>query len=271
MLKNSICKIKKLGSELMIQFLIILALPLTTHAWSLTGHRVVGQIAENHLEAESLKKVKALLGHETMAEASNWADFIKSEPKWKKANPWHYVTVSDGKTYKDMKKSKDGDVVWAINHFCKQLKNKKSTKTEKQQALKFLIHFVGDIHQPLHVGTGHDRGGNEVSIEWFGEKTNLHRVWDDLLIKMQDYSYTEYTKWIDHAKDKDIKKWKSDSIETWVKESKDLRKDVYDIVKNKEKYKHHGEYKYNHKNIKNLNQSLLKAGHRLAAKIKECI
>ncbi|MCH2534692.1 MAG: S1/P1 nuclease [Bdellovibrionales bacterium] len=255
----------------LITILVIALVPGAIHAWSQIGHRVVGQIAENHLNKESLKKAKKLLGHESLAEASSWADFIKSETKWKKANPWHYVTISEGKSYKDMKKNKDGDVVWAINHYCKQLKNKKSSKKDKTEALKFLIHFVGDVHQPLHVGTGHDRGGNEVKIEWFGETTNLHRVWDDLLIKMQDYSYTEYTKWIDHASKKDIKKWRADTIETWLQEAMAMRQDVYDIIKNKDKYKSHGEYKYNHKNIKNLNKSLLKAGLRLAAKIDECL
>lgn len=251
--------------------LLITLTPLQLLSWGQLGHRVVGQIAENQLDSNSLKQVKKLLSNESLAEASTWADFIKSDPKWKKANPWHYVTVTEGKTYKQMKKNKNGDVVWAINHFCKQLKNESTSKKEKQQALKFLIHFIGDIHQPLHVGIGHDRGGNEIKLEWFSENTNLHRVWDEQLIKMQDYSYTEYTKWIDHASNKDIKKWKSDSIDTWIKEAMALRKDIYDIVKNKTKYKINGEYKYNHKNIKNLNQALLKAGHRLAAKIEDCL
>lgn len=252
-------------------FILILISPLTSFGWGQIGHRIVGEIAEKSLNKEGLKAVNKILGTQSLADVSNWADFIKSDPKWKKAYSWHYTTVEDGKSYKEMKTNKSGDVVWAINHFCKVLGKKTAKAKEKKQALKFLVHFVGDIHQPLHVGTGLDRGGNDVKISWFNQQTNLHRVWDDLLIKMQDYSYTEYVKNINHATDQQIKKWKSGTINTWINESIGLRKDVYDIIKNKSKYKKNPEFNYNYKNIKNLNTALLKAGHRLAAKIESCI
>lgn len=240
-----------------------------TFAWGPIGHRVVGKIAELHLDAKTAAKVKAILGNESLASVANWADFIKSDPNWRKANPWHYVSIPDGKTYKTIEKNKDGDVVWAIEHFSKVLVDKKATKEQKAEAIKFLVHFVGDIHQPLHVGHVHDRGGNSVKINWFKEETNLHSVWDESLIDMQKLSYSEMVEFINHPSKEDVKKWKSEGIEEWMKESIALRDSVYDIVKNKDQYKKYGEYLYNYKNIENLNRRMLQAGVRLAALLEK--
>jgi len=235
-----------------------------TFAWGPVGHRIVGQVAQKHLTTKTQSKVKELLGYETLAQVSNWPDFIKSDSNWRKASPWHYVSIPDGKTYSASKKNKKGDIVEAIARFTKILKDKKKSKKERAQALKFLVHFVGDIHQPLHVGHKHDKGGNAIKLTWFKKETNLHRIWDVDLISMQKLSYTEYTDFINHASKKEIMRWQKDDIQIWVKESMGLRKQVYDIVANKKEYGKYGEYKYNFKNIKTLNQRLLQAGIRLA-------
>lgn len=238
-------------------------------AWGPIGHRVVGKIAELHLNSKTALKVKEILGDETLASVANWADFIKSDPNWKKANSWHYVSIPDGKSYEKIEKSKDGDVVWAIEKFSKVLSDKKATKENKAEAIKFLVHFVGDVHQPLHVGHVHDRGGNDVKINWFKEETNLHAVWDESLIDMQKLSYTEIVEFINHPTKEEIKKWQEQDIKDWLKESIALRDSVYDIVKNKDQYKKYGEYLYNYKNIENLNHRMLQAGVRLAGVIEK--
>lgn len=240
-------------------------------AWGQIGHRVVGEIASQNLSVKTNTQIKNLLGTQTLADVANWADFIKSDPTWSKAGPWHYVTIEDGKTYESSVKAKEGDVVWAINHFCDVLKDKKAASEDKSQAVKFITHFIGDIHQPLHVGKGDDRGGNDVNLTWFGSETNLHRIWDEQLIAMQDYSYTEYVKNINHPTSKEKKQWMSDDINVWIKESMDLRQSVYDIAVNKENYKKYGEYKYNFNNIKNINTAMVKAGLRLAATLDKCL
>ena len=206
-----------------------------------------------------------------MADVANWADFIKSDPTWRKANPWHYVTIKDGQTYATSEKAKEGDVVWAIGNFCSVLGNKKSKAQDREEALKFLVHFVGDIHQPLHVGNGTDRGGNDVELKWFKEDVNLHQVWDDHLIKMQDYSYTEYSKFLNHPVKAEIAKWKKSGVDEWIKDSMAQRESVYDIVKNSKEYAKYGEYKYNYNNIGHLNNDLFKAGVRLAATVEKCL
>ena len=144
--------------------------------WGKTGHRIVGEIAENYLTKNSKLQIKKLIGHHNLSRISNWADEIKSDPKWDHAYDWHYCTIPDGEDYEKGKHK--GQAVEKVFDFTKTLKDKKSTKEDKIIALKFLVHLIGDLHQPLHVGNGKDRGGNDVKVKWFGEATNLHNVWD---------------------------------------------------------------------------------------------
>ena len=112
------------------------------------------------------------------------ADEIKSDPQWKHAGDWHWCTIPDGEDYETGKHK--GQAVEKVNEFIKTLKRKNTTTEEKQVALKFLVHLVGDLHQPLHVGNGADRGGNSVRLKWFGESSNLHSIWDTKLIQHQN-------------------------------------------------------------------------------------
>ncbi len=127
-----------------------------------------------------------------------------------------------------------------------------------------LIHLVGDVHQPLHVGNGTDRGGNDVKVTYFWKSSNLHSVWDTGMIDGQNLSYTEYVAWIDHTSDAQITQWKNDDLMVWVKESISLRPQVYDLPESKEI-----NYRYNYNNIAAANERLLKAGVRLAGLLEE--
>lgn len=228
-------------------------------AWGSIGHRIVGKVAHNHLTPQTKKALQKILGIESLAIVANWPDFIKSDKAWNHASVWHYVTIPDGKTYETIEKNPQGDAIEAIGRFQAVLKNKKSTLEEKQQAIKFLTHLVGDIHQPLHVGKENDRGGNNVKVKWFNEETNLHHVWDESLVEFQKLSYTEYVEMIDHATPVEIKKWQADDIAVWVKEDMEARPLVYDLGEDAKL-----SYDYNFKVIKLLNERLLKAGIRLA-------
>jgi hypothetical protein len=121
-------------------------------AWGPTGHRVVGRVADRHLSKRAAEAIKGLLGQDTLAETGTWADDIRADPKWNHAAPWHYVTVEDHQTYETSKKNPQGDVIEAIRRFEAVLRNPNSSGEEKAQAVKFLTHFIGDLHQPLHVG-----------------------------------------------------------------------------------------------------------------------
>src|SRR5262245_31080294 len=160
--------------------------------WGAIGHRIVGRIAEQHLSAEARHQLQALLGPESLAQVSTWPDEIRADPTWNHASPWHYVDIADDETYETAPKHPGGDVVEAIQRLTRVLRDPQATLQDKVVALKFLVHCVGDIHQPLHVGRRDDHGGNTLQVRWFGESSTLHKVWDEQLIEAEKLSFSEF-------------------------------------------------------------------------------
>jgi hypothetical protein len=227
-------------------------------AWGPTGHRVVGRVADRHLSKRAADAIKHLLGQDTLAEAGTWADDIRSNPRWNHAAPWHYVTIEDHLTYETSKKNPQGDVIEAIGRFEAVLRNPKSTREEKAIAVKFLTHFIGDLHQPLHAGRGGDRGGNGTQITWFQSQTNLHAVWDNSIIESERLSFSEFYEFLDKPSDAEIAKWRSTGVLDWAMESLHARKAVYEIGNGKLGY----EYAYRH--LPFIKLRLMQAGIRLS-------
>jgi hypothetical protein len=235
---------------------------LNSFGWGQTGHRVVGQIAYNHLSKKVRKQINQILKGQSIAMVSNFMDEIKSEPSYDSLGPWHYCTIRDGESYAEA--PKEGDIIQAINTYVAMLKAGNLSKEDEAFTLKCLIHLIGDIHQPLHVGNGTDKGGNDVKVTYFWESSNLHRVWDTGMIDGQNLSYTEYVEWIDIASDARISQWKSDDVMVWVNESISFRPQIYDLPESKKI-----NYRYNYDNIATVNQRLLQAGIRLAGLLEE--
>lgn len=241
---------------------VTLLFPALAFGWGKTGHRVVGQIAENHLTPKAAKAVRDLLGAESLAAVSNWADEIRSDAAtWKKADPWHYVNIPDGQTYETMEKNPAGDVIVALKRFEATLRDPNAAREERIHALKFMVHMIGDLHQPLHAGKREDLGGNRVTVHWFrnAESTNLHTVWDDLLIEQEKLSFTEWTRFLDHPSEAEIKQWQSTSYLAWTEESFKLRDRCYDF-----KPELPLSYDYVYRSMPIVKQRLLQAGIRLA-------
>jgi hypothetical protein len=159
-------------------------------AWGPQGHRLVGALAESKLSREARQEVARLLRVEsnpTLASVANWADDLRDNA----ANPnaaelgrrtarWHYVNIADdGCAYVAEEHCRNGDcVVEAIRRQEALLADRRQPDAVRAQALKFLVHFVGDVHQPLHAGYARDRGGNTHQLQIRGLGSNLHRVWD---------------------------------------------------------------------------------------------
>ena len=246
----------------------LLLLTLVTYSaafsWGKTGHRVVGQIAYDHLTVEARKNIKAILGDEHLGMVGNYMDFIRADSTNDYMTAWHYCTIPDGKTYEEAGIPEEGDAIQTINRLVMELESKKFTYESEIENLKYLVHLVGDIHQPLHVGNGEDYGGNNVKVNFMWERYNLHRVWDSGLIDHQQLSYTEYVQWIDHATDQQISKWQQEDIMVWVDEALSYRAGIYDIPEDGKLG-----YDYNYKHIGTVNERLLKAGIRLAGILNE--
>ena len=241
-------------------FLILFSISMSVLGWGATGHRIVGLIAERHLSKKVLKKIDLVLKKESLAEVSNHMDFIKSDRTFRHMSPWHYATIPSTKSYAEAGIPEEGDIIQTINRLIAELKSGNFTDRDEAFALKCLVHLIGDIHQPLHVGNGEDKGGNDVKLEYFYSNSNLHRVWDSEMIDGQKYSYTEYADWINNPTNDQKERWSSLKVLDWANESKEYRVQCYETMPENKKLS----YRYNFDNVELLNQRLLQAGIRLA-------
>ena len=250
--------------RLSLTITLVLILNLQSFGWGLTGHRVIGSIAEDHLTRKAERSIGQILKDESIAMAGNYMDDIRSDPEYKFLDPWHYCTIPDGLTYEEAGTPGEGDIIMAIKQLTEELKTKNFTLGDEVFTLKLLIHLIGDIHQPLHVGNGNDRGGNEVRVEYFWNESNLHRVWDSGIIDSRQLSYTEYTSWINHPSEEEITQWQHSGVIDWAMESVSCRPQVYQLPESKKI-----NYRYNYENLALANQRLLQAGIRLAGILNE--
>jgi hypothetical protein len=250
----------------------ILYLPTQTMAWGANGHRIVGQIADSYLTAKARAAIKAILGNESVAMSSNWADFIKSDPNYNYLYNWHFVNFDKSLTYPEMQAYLKADTITdaytKMNFIIGQLKSKATIKTNKILYLRMLIHIVGDVHQPMHTGHLSDKGGNDVKLTWGNNPvpTNLHSIWDSQLIDMQQLSYTEYAAAINHTTTAQRLLLQKAPISEWLYESNQLANKIYTDVAGKDKV---NGYNYNFKFIETVNSQLLKGGVRLAGLLNQ--
>ncbi|UJH68028.1 S1/P1 nuclease [Allomuricauda sp. SCSIO 65647] len=233
--------------------------------WSKTGHRAIAEIAQQHLTKKAEKTITQLLGGHDLAFVSNFADEIKADRNFSKFNAWHYVNYPTDKKYTEVEPNPYGDVVMGIQKCIEMVSDEGSTKEDKVFYLKMLIHFVGDLHQPMHVGRLEDRGGNDLQVRWFDEGTNLHRLWDKNLIDSYGMSYTELAQTMPKLSKGEIKQIQRGTVYDWVEESQDLANELYDSVEVGEKHGYQYSYKYNKLMIKQLHVG----GLRLAKVLNE--
>ena len=256
-MKNSFLKKLVLG-------IAIIYLPLSTSAWGNEGHRIAGQIAESYLNSRARKAIHEILGYESIALASNWADFIKSDPAYNYLSSWHYIDFDKVYTNTEMddflSKDTNVDAYTKLQFLIAELKKKDLSQENKLLYLRMLIHIVEDVHQPMHTAHTDDKGGNDFKVNWFSTPTNLHSIWDTQLIEFQQLSYTEYTAAINHTTDAQRTEWQAAPISQWLFESNQIAEKIYTEIKPGDTLN----YKYNFNHIDTVNQQLLKAGVRLA-------
>lgn len=257
---------KRVGKifKAIIVFSMLAYMPLSAGAWGMLGHRIVGQIAESHLSKKAKKGIKGVLGYESLAMASNWGDFIKSDPSYNYLYNWHFVNLPAGLdkqgVFDFLDKDTAANVYNKIPQMVSVLKNGQSTPDQKKLAMRLLIHLVGDLNQPMHTARKEDLGGNRIFVTWFGEKSNLHRVWDESLIEYQELSYTEYASAINYPNDEQLRVWRDSSLKDFVYGSYLACNKIYENTKPEDKLS----YKYNFDFVNLLNEQLLKGGVCLA-------
>lgn len=251
-------------------FSVVLFLPFQSNAWGLLGHRIAGEIASSYLTPGARKAIQQILGTESIAMAGNWADFIKSDTSYRYINQWHYIDFDSASDYTQMlrylKNDTTADAYTKLNFLTKQLKNKNLPQSEKLMYLRLLIHIAEDVHQPFHAARKGDTGGNEIKVSWFGQSSNIHRVWDEQLIDNQKLSYTEYTAAINHANSKQRAMWQKQPLSKWLYDSYTISEQLHKELQGPD---HKLGYEYNFKHIKTLNEQLLKGGVHLAALLNQ--
>ncbi|HVI05111.1 MAG TPA: S1/P1 nuclease [Sphingomicrobium sp.] len=247
-------------------------LPSPALAWGKTGHRVVAAIADTELSGLAHARIRQILGEgESLDEAANWPDEMRADPSsfWQKtASPWHYVTFN-GTSYDHA--PPEGDALEALARFSRTLRDRNSSLADKQLALRFIVHLVGDLHQPLHAGKCCDRGGNDVKVTWFGKPTNLHAVWDAQIVDDEQLSFTELAAKLErHISDGDLIAWWDTNPREWIGESAAIRDTLYPpaspgVSAGKTEAVPELSYAYVHKFTPVMERRLAQAGVRLAA------
>jgi hypothetical protein len=256
-------------------------IPAPAFAWGKTGHRVVAAIADQQLSGLARAHIREILGGaESLDEAATWPDEMRSAPDqfWQKtATPWHYVTLN-GITYDHA--PPEGDALQALTKFRAALRDPNASLADKQLALRFIVHLVGDLHQPLHVGKCCDKGGNDVKVAWFGKPTNLHAVWDSAIVDDEQLSFTELAAKLErHIGSEDVVNWWDINPRDWISESAQVREKIYANIPPPKKPDHKlkkGEkplpdlsYGYVYKFTPVMERRLQQAGVRLAAYLND--
>ncbi|SIQ63102.1 hypothetical protein SAMN05421546_1614 [Solilutibacter tolerans] len=179
--------------------LFMAAISLPAAAWGPQGHRLVARLADAELSPAARREINRLLIGEadpTLAGIANWADDIRDHDPvlYRRTARWHFVNLGEhGCEYIAKRDCKNGDcVVEAIRKQAAILKDRHQSLLARRNALKFIVHFVGDVHQPLHAGYARDRGGNDIQVNDTGFGTNLHAVWDSRMLFQQRLSDDAY-------------------------------------------------------------------------------
>jgi len=235
-------------------------MPQMVFGWGMIGHRVIGELAQKNLTKQAATRIDQVLGHVDVAMVANWGDFVRSDDNFKGCEVWHYKDIVAGLSREDFNKEvvtkNNGELVFHVLQLIADLKK----DPNNEENLKMLIHLIGDMHMPLHMGNTEDKGGNTQRLKWFGRDISLHSLWDDALIDYQKLSYTEYADYL-AKKSTDTKlTFTRSMVLDWAWDTYQIAPKVYESVSETS-----NAYRYNFLYISLVESRLTFAGERLAA------
>jgi hypothetical protein len=242
----------------------ILALCLLTSnnclAWGEKGHALVAQVAINYLDANTKKIVTQYLNGMSFADAANWMDDIKSDTKYDYMRKLHYINADRGK---NIPPNNEENIIGALTKTIDELKNYKSlSKEEVKNKICIIFHLIGDLHQPLHVGYGDDRGGNNFQINFYGKGTNLHSFYDSGIIEYKGLTLPECLNSKKYTKEEISTIEKIDVVD-WANQSRKYLSVIYKTNK------HKIDDSYVDNNYPIIKNQILKAGIRLSSVLED--
>ena len=245
-------------------------------AWSADGHRIACEIAWRHLTPEARSMVQQLRQGETgsFAESCTWADDVRDQRP--ETSAYHFVNIPAGTSgvslQRDCGDARARCVVWAIKNYAGILANPGGSPLQRQEALKFLSHFVGDLHQPLHAGRLADLGGNRLYVSFFGDagqernRMQLHRVWDTSILRRAGLTFPGAVDGLaDEISPVEVSAWVTSDVLAWTNESYKIDEEfVYSVSSGAQI----GDAYYN-RAVPIVRQRLKQAGIRLAHVLNE--
>jgi hypothetical protein len=261
--------------------LVLLFFGQNAFCWGTLGHKTSAQIAWNLMDSQTRTKLTQILNNQNFSEISTWADSARSQAEWKFTVWYHFEKAPDNYTYLDNLQRQDdkyrklGGLLEALYIAEDMYKNTNSTATEKENAIKFLVHFIADIHQPLHTGRVEDNSGNKIPMKWLGLDVNLHQVWDSQIIylghkdflsnavesdQVQKYSDYLMTKFKDMPVTPDLFRRYDD----WMHESMVPRADAYN-------FRNESEQDYTNRFIDIVDKRIYLAGLRIANSLSRIV
>lgn len=207
---------------------IICLTALVALAWGQKGHDVTAYIAEKHLTPVAKKAVDSLLEGQSMVYWANWLDNASNTREYAYTKTWHYKNIDEGVRYEEAPANPAGDVIVAIKAQLETLADSNAKFADRQVALKMLVHLVGDMHQPMHMGHATDLGGNRVNVRFFGRDANLHSVWDSNILESgHKWSYSEWQEQIDRVTAEEVQAITDGTIDEWAKQTVAIAGNVY--------------------------------------------
>ncbi len=198
-------------------------------AWGQKGHDVTAYIAEQHLTPAARAAVDSLFEGKSMVYWANWLDNASHTPPYAYTKTWHYKNIDAGERYEEAQANPAGDAVLAIKAQLETLRDPHKSLADRQLAMKILVHVVGDIHQPMHMGHATDLGGNRVKVKFFGRDNNLHAVWDTNIVESaHKWGFTEWQLMIDRATPAGQEAIIDGTIDDWAKQTVAIATQIYE-------------------------------------------
>lgn len=234
---------------------------LSAGAWSQKGHDTTAAIAEAHLTPAASAAVDSIFDGRSMVYWSNWLDNASHTPEYAYSKTWHYCNVDDNERFDTRRIAPDGDALSALRYNIGILADSLRSKDDKALALKMVVHIMGDMHQPMHMGRKADLGGNRVKVKHFGKDSNLHAVWDGSILESgHRWSYSEWRDQLDRATPMEQAIICSGNLDDWARHTYEIAQEVYKAFPDGQ------QISYGHvaKWTPVIEEQLLKAGLRLA-------
>lgn len=252
-------KIKNIYYQTVIVILVLI-LPINSFAWGKQGHSIVAEVAFEYLDASTKSNLLKYLDKMSIEDAANWMDDMRDDHSYDYMKPYHYVNFDKGSI---VKVNPGSNILSVLTNTINDLKNYKNfTKEEVKTKLCILFHLIGDLHQPLHVGYGNDKGGNTMQINYNGFGTNLHSFFDSGIIKAKNITLQDCLK-SNKFSSTEIKNIQYINVSEWATQSRSNLNEIYNFNG------HNIQDEYVNANAIIIKTQLLKAGLRLASVLNE--